>query len=520
MDIEPPPNPQPARKEVPPPLSRNTISFLGWVITMTTVAIMVILIAADVIFHGREVYNSLVTFLLLPGMLVFGVLLILVGVVWEWGRRHRRHPGAYPRLPSVDLNQPWQRRRMLIGLMFISVFFAASAVGTYQAYHFTESPQFCGLVCHQVMKPEYTAYQHSPHARVLCTECHIGSGAKWYVQSKMTGLHQVWAVATGTYKLPIETPVANLRPARGTCEECHWPDKFSMSMEKVFWHFAFDESNTASRTNLLLKVGGGDPKAGLGQGIHWHISPGTTVRYWARDRQRLDIPWVEVAQEGQPPRVYKTPDCPDPLPPGAEIRLMDCIDCHNRPSHIYLSPQQLVDSSLANGKLDPGLPYLKRYAVALLEEERPDTPSALRAIDEGLSERYADRMAGPRGAQLVRQNIEWLQGLYQENFFPEQRVDWREYPNNIGHFEFPGCYRCHDEKHASADRRVISNDCLLCHEFLDQAEGQAAYGPITYQGGPWRHPLNMGEIWRGRNCTDCHSRAGGRVNAAAPRIRP
>jgi hypothetical protein len=495
---------RPAAGEVPPHLSKNLISYVGWVISCAVFTLMSILIAADIIFHKEEPYNSLVTYMILPGVLMSGIMMILGGILLEWRRRHKAKPGEYPALPVIDINQGWQRRRVTIGLMIATLFFGLSAIGTYRAYHFTESPTFCGLVCHQVMRPEHTAYQYSAHARVSCAECHIGSGAEWYVKAKFSGLRQVWAMATHTYHTPIETPVKNLRPAQGTCEQCHWPEKFSDSLEKTIWHFSPDEANTAVRYNLLLKVGGGVPEAGMGHGIHWHINPQVTVRYWARDRQRLDIPYIEVRNGKNPPRVYRTPDCPDPLPKGAELRRMDCIDCHNRPAHIYRSPRQLVDLSLANGILDTSLPYLKRYATDLLEQRYPDTPAAMTAIAKGFEEKYQGRSQGPRGKELLQRNVDWLQTLYKRNFFPEQGVDWRAYPNHLGHYEFPGCMRCHDDKHQSADKHTIPSNCNLCHEFLDQAEGEAAFGPITYHGGPFQHPRKLGDIWKGHNCADCH----------------
>ena len=497
-------SPQQPGGEIPPPLSRNRISYIGWAISIIVFTLLVLLVGADVLYYKEDPYNSLVTYMILPGLLGMGIALIFLGMMLEWRRRHKIHAGHYPHLPVIDINQGWQRRRVLIGLVALTVFFGLSTIGIYRAYHFTESTVFCGKVCHAVMHPEYTAYHYSSHARVACAECHIGSGADWYVKSKMSGLRQVLAMATHSYDLPIKTPLENLRPARETCEQCHWPDKFSDSIEKVIWHFSPDEANTAVRYNLLLKVGGGNPAVGQGHGIHWHISPGVSVRYWARDRERLDIPWVEVRNGSEPPKVFRTADCPDPLPAGAEIRRMDCIDCHNRPSHVYRSPSQLVDNSMAHGVLDTALPFLKRYATEVLAASYPDTPSALAAIDKGMKEKYQGLTQGPRGQDLMRRNIEWLQTLYQRNFFPEQKVDWRQYPNHQSHFEFPGCFRCHGDRHLSEDRQIISNDCQICHEFLDQAEGEAAFGPLAYRGGPFRHPRNLGDIWKGRNCTDCH----------------
>jgi hypothetical protein len=500
------------RKNVPPPLSRNPISYLGWIVSLVISVILVVLIASDFLFHKKSPYNSLVTYMVLPMLLAGGVILIWIGILVEWHRRHKRAPDEYLSLPVIDFNKRWQRKRVVIGAVLVALLFGFSAIGTYRAYNFTESAVFCGQLCHVVMKPEYEAYKFSPHARVRCTECHIGAGANWYVKSKLSGLYQVWATLTHSYHTPIRTPLENLRPARETCEECHWPEKFSGNMEKEIWHFSPDQANTPTRYNLLLKIGGGTPESGLGRGIHWHINPTVTVRYWARDNARLDIPWVEVSVGNEPPRVYRSADCPEPLPEGAEIRLMDCIDCHNRPSHIFRSPRQLIDASLATGVLDSSLPYLKRYATQLLEQQYPDTQTALETIADVMEAKNEGWMQGPRGTELVNRNIEWLQTVYMRNFFPEQGVDWRQYPDHRGHFEFPGCYRCHDEEHRSADGEVISNDCELCHEFLDQAEGEQAFGPLTYTGGPFRHPRNLGEIWRNHNCTDCHG-----IPASAPK---
>jgi len=494
----------------PPPLSRNLISYLGWLVCCVVGTLLVVLIGADVLFHSQDVYKSIITYMIVPGVLMGGVGLVLAGSFLEWRRRHKHAPEEYAALPIINFNLAWQRRRVALGTVLLTLVFGLSAITVYQAYHFTESPAFCGKVCHAVMEPEYTTHQFSPHARVSCAECHIGSGANWYVKSKLSGLRQVWAMARHSYHLPIQTPIENLRPARETCEQCHWPEKFTDSLVKVIWHFSPDEANTPMRYTLQLKIGGGDPQLGQGRGIHWHINPDVKIRYWHRDQKRQDIPWIEVQEKGKPARIYRTADSAgspvaDSQPPeSADIRVMDCVDCHNRPSHIYQSPREIIDASMSTGVLDGSLPYLKRYATELFEAKYPNKTAALAAIEDTLSAKYAARVQGPRGEELVKRNVESLQKLYDRNFYPNQGVDWREYPDQRSHFESPGCGRCHDGRHLDADSKPIRDDCNLCHTLIDQAEGEAAFEPAVFQRREFVHPRNLGDIWKGYQCWECH----------------
>ena len=120
------------------------------------------------------------------------------------------------------------RRNVFLIVLLTSVNFAVFSMFLYRAYHYMESTQCCGQFCHTVMAPEHTAYENSPHSRVACVECHIGSGADWFVNSKISGARQLIAVATATDPTPIQTPVHGLRPARDTCEECHRPGDYSV----------------------------------------------------------------------------------------------------------------------------------------------------------------------------------------------------------------------------------------------------------------------------------------------------
>jgi hypothetical protein len=336
---------------------------------------------------------------------------------------------------------------------------------TYSAVGYMESVTFCGRTCHTVMQPEYTAYQNSPHSRVDCVQCHIGPGASWFVKSKISGLRQVFAVAFKTYSRPIPTPVHDLRPARETCEACHWPQKYGEDRLRVIRNFAEDEANTQTKTVLLLRIGGGYS----GPGIHGaHLSAGVRIRYAHSDDKRQKIPWVsyesptgqktEFLAEGvKPEDVSKYP-----------VREMDCMDCHNRPSHSFDIPARAVNRAMATGLISPSLPFAKKKAIEVLNKEYKTQEQAAREIPEQIHRYYRETypaIYSSRREEVARSANEVL-AAYSRNVFPAMNVVWGVYPNNIGHEDFPGCTRCHDDGHASRDGRKITNDCNSCHSLL------------------------------------------------------
>ena len=352
------------------------------------------------------------------------------------------------------------------------------------------------------MSPEYTAYQNSPHARVTCVQCHIGSGAGWYVQSKLSGAYQVYATIANNYPKPIPTPIENLRPAQETCEQCHWPQKFFGNAERVNYHFMSDETNRPWTIRLLMKIGGGDAEHGRVGGIHWHMNIANRIEYIHTDSARQEIPWVRQTSPDGTVTVFQSES--DSLSPAqmdsAEIRTMDCIDCHNRPSHIYNAPARAVNVAMSTGRISTTLPSIKKIAVELLTAEYDSTSHALAAIAEGLAAQYADYA----DTAAVRQAVAAVQRIYQTNFFPEMKVNWRAYPNNLGHTIFPGCYRCHDGKHRSEDGRVISHECSSCHIIIGQGTGTEAEA-ISPQGLEFQHPVDIGDMWKTVNCAVCHT---------------
>jgi NapC/NirT cytochrome c family, N-terminal region len=378
--------------------------------------------------------------------------------------------GASHLLPVLDLNQPATRKRVMILTALTAVNLLILGFATYEGVHVMDSPQFCGS-CHSVMAPEFTAYQRSPHARVGCVECHIGPGAPWFVKSKLSGAWQVVSVTLDLYQRPIPTPVHALRPARDTCEACHWPAKFHGDRLDVRTVFGEDEKSTEKKTVLLLHVGGAERELGPPQGIHAHVAPGVTVRYLS-DPDRKVIHTFESTYPDGRVRLFTTDASPKERPPPEAWRTMDCVDCHNRASHQFRQPGPEVDLALAAGRIDRSLPFVKREAVKALKVEYPSHDAARAGIERALLDFYAglDPAAFPAREPKVRAAGEALGQIYAWNVWPSMRINWGTYPTLLGHEQSPGCFRCHDEEHRTAEGVTISQDCDLCHAVLAQEE--------------------------------------------------
>ncbi len=493
-----------------PPVSRNLIknpiSLIGLALAAVALANIFLLIAIDLLASQPSPYIGILAYMVAPGILVFGLILIPIGMMIE-RRRRLRKVGAPPHFPRLDLNNPAQRSTLAFVLSFVVIFSLMSAVGSYKAYEFTDSVDFCGQLCHTVMHPEFTAYQASPHARVACVDCHVGSGASWYVKSKLSGLRQVYYTALGTYPRPIPTPVQNLRPAQQTCEQCHWPKKFWGAQLKVFTHYGTDEQNTPRVIRMLIKTGGGDPSLGqAGEGIHWHMNIANKVTYFATDEQRQVIPWVRMEDQNGKVTEYAVKDNPPTQAQidKASIRRMDCIDCHNRPTHIYVAPDLSVDRSISGQAIDATLPYIKQQGVQVLTAEYKTTDEAENAIAQNINKFYQDKYPQivSSKAYSIKGSIAELQRIYRTTFFPDMKVNWKTHPNNIGHLYYPGCFRCHDGNHVSKDGKVISKDCNSCHTVLEQQESGTQMAALPVQ--TFKHPVDIGDLAT-VTCSDCHS---------------
>jgi nitrate/TMAO reductase-like tetraheme cytochrome c subunit len=476
-----------------PSAFRNWLSLTGLVVAVGSVFSFFLLLLLDSLAHFANPYVGILTYLVAPAFLVLGLFLALLGAFL----RHRqilKTSGPLPPL-RIDLTRPRDRRLLGFFLAGSVLFLLISALGSYQTYHFTESVQFCGQACHGVMQPEYVTYRNGPHARVACAECHIGKGASWYVRSKLSGTYQVYATMADKYPRPIPGTIKNLRPAQETCEECHWPKKFVGNLEHTFNSYLSDETNTPFTVRMLLNVGGGDPTHGPVGGIHWHMNVGNKIEYLASDEARQKIPYVRVTElsqgivtEFRTPRFTNTVD-------EAALRRMDCMDCHNRPAHRYQTPNAAVNLAILLTNIDRGLPFIKSNAVYVLTQSYTNGTQALQSIATTLSQDYPNDLR-------IRLAIGAVQQIYTNNFFPEMKASWKTYPDNIGHKDWPGCFRCHDGLHKTADgkRSIKANDCNACHTILAQGNG-AELDQLTPKGQKFKHPGD--EVEGG--CNDCHT---------------
>jgi NapC/NirT cytochrome c family, N-terminal region len=490
-----------------PSLTHNMVSLGGMILAACSFFAVVCLFAIDFFRGFGNQYLGILTYIVAPGFLITGLLLVALGALLERRRRRKLQPGEIPAFPRIDLNVPEQRQAILAIAAVTFLMLLVTALGSYRTYQYTESVEFCGTACHSVMQPEYTAYQESPHAHVACVQCHIGPGASWYVKSKISGAYQVYATLVDKYPRPITAPVENLRPVRLTCEECHWPRKFFGAVEKVWHHYLPGRSNADWTIRMLLKIGGGDPAFGPVGGIHWHMAVANKVEYISTTNNLQVIPWVRLTDPQGKVTVYQSRD--NPLQPAqiaaAKVHVMDCVDCHNRPTHIYHTPVYAVDLAMSTGRISTNVPDIKAQAVRALTAKYETTGGALRGISRMLTAYYQtnDPAFGRGHAELVAGAVREVQTIYTHNFFPEMKASWRVYPDNIGHLNSPGCFRCHDGNHVSADGKTITHDCQACHEIIAQGTGTA---PSTLAAGglPFKHPVDIGGMWQQSNCSVCH----------------
>ncbi len=476
----------------------NWISAIGGVVAIGALFSFALLVWMNFTGGDKNPYLGIFTYIVAPGFLITGLFLVFFGA-WAQRRWAIKHAETKPDKWRLDFSNRAQRRWLILFGCGALAFIMLSAFGSYETYHYSESTMFCGQVCHAAMNPEFVAYQHGAHARVDCVDCHVGSGPQWFIKAKINGTHQLIAFTLDNYKRPIATPIKNLRPAQDICEKCHWPQKFHGNVELNTEHFLSDKKNSSYTARLLMHVNKSQPGA-PGGGIHWHVSDTDRVEYYAADEKRQDIPWMRVTNlKDGTSRIFKT-EAFKGEPPADKIRVMDCMDCHNRPAHVFPTANNAVEQAMAAGTLSTKLPNIKRVAVAAMtQKEITTTAAAPQKIADFLRAKYNDAAL----ASELPGAIAEVQAIFADTIFPERKADWRVYPNNIGHKDWPGCFRCHDDKHKTAlGQAVRSSDCTSCHTIIAQGKG-AQLETLSAKGLDFAHP--GGDLDPELTCADCHN---------------
>jgi NapC/NirT cytochrome c family, N-terminal region len=449
-------------------LSTTTIGSLGVGLTTSAFVMFVIVELLRLMGIVTSSYVGLITYLALPALFILGLILIPIG----WSRLRKSTGQTTQELLSRNFT-PDALRGDLLGSRLLRMFLLFTVInivflggGTARMLHFMEEPEFCGTACHSVMSPEWATYQQSPHSNVKCVECHVGEGVDALIDSKLNGLWQMVSVTFDLYERPIPTPVHQLRPARETCEKCHWPDKFYGDRLLKKTRYRMDEANTPAYTTLSLKIGSGQgDKRGE---IHWHIAERNEVRYASVDDEREEIIWVEALQPDGSWHRYENRNLTGVTAPEESHRSMDCVDCHNRATHIYEDPEQAIDDRMAAGLIDRSLPFIKARALAALTAGYPDKDAAMPGIERSIAGFYRQSYPEQMGMyfEKIDQAVATVQDVYRRNIHHRMNVQWGAYPSHLGHRNNGGCFRCHNEDMVDAEGRRVSNDCTLCHSIL------------------------------------------------------
>lgn len=378
---------------------------------------------------------------------------------------------------------------IVVGILVVAAVTAAGIMG----WEYSNSNAFCTNMCHAVHPEEPKSHAVSLHARVNCVECHMGRLSTLQLMAiKPTHMNELWGMIVG-YERPVTTH--SLRPARDSCEACHWPQARHSDTVRVVYRYGADGKSTEERTTLQLHTGAGEARGGapnaaepqlaagmtVRKGIHWHIAQ--DVRYVALDDEKQKIALIEVhAPDGKVIATYADPTLKvsradlDKLPK----RSMDCIDCHNASGHPFTNPSNLVDDALQEGLIDRSVPTVKARSEQIIEKA-----FGIAGPEEERSKKYQQIIADarPKTANPKTKDAEaqfekqMLRILLLSSFNGEHEgkpLTWKNFPNNVGHKDFPGCFRCHDGKHQNEKGEAVRLQCTLCHAIPQVAREDGA----------------------------------------------
>ncbi|MCL1594859.1 MAG: NapC/NirT family cytochrome c, partial [Actinomycetia bacterium] len=485
---------------------RHPLAAVGGAVIVAGIMAFVFLVFQDATAAVENPYRAIVTFIAVPSVIGLGLLLFLLAIRLQVVAARKRGEKARFTL-RVEPTDPQYMRSLWLFLILSAVGVAVVGFVGFKAYEATDSTAFCGETCHVPMEPEAVAHQESAHAQVMCVECHIGPGTEAYVQAKVNGMKQLWGVLTDSYERPVETPI-EMRSAEEVCEECHWRDNEWGTKVWSNTYYSLDDASTPWTVNFMLDLGRDRSTADAPGGVHWHTSEDVTVEYIASDHELQDISWVRVIDEEGTERVYTAPgDYVPPLnDPDTEIRTFDCLDCHNRPSHTLEPASESINKALSAGEISSDLPEIKDIAMEVLLNSYEDRNAAHEGIPAGLDSFYASRYPDAKrtySAEL-EQAAEALIEIYDVNFFPEMKTDYRVRQYNDGHLSWEGCFRCHDGEKTDQNGEVISNECNSCHLIIGQGPGtNGVLLDLDATGLEFEHPYGIAK-WKDRTCASCH----------------
>lgn len=428
-----------------PATVRNPISLIGAALTTACALAFVMYVLAEAFGLVVSPYGGLFGFVILPALFVLGLLLIPFGM---WREARRRRLGKAPwGWPVFDFGNRSTRRVALAVALLTLVNLGIIAVAGLGATHYMETTQFCGQVCHVPMKPQFVAHQAGAHSRVDCVDCHVSPGVRGMVRAKLNGSRQLYQVAVGNYPRPIHAD-GRVPGASDTCVHCHRPGFASRDLTRVFRDYGEDEANTETATTFDMLV----------SRIHWHARADVAVEYAVSATDVNVVTYVRTSQGGGAPVEYFAPNVT--AAPAGPLKKMDCLDCHSRPAHAFsATAERAVDRAIAAGEIDRAVPFVRQQTVAALKAEYDSEAAAVAAIEKRLTDFYAARGKSPQVAAAIAA----AQRLYRINVFPEMKVTWGTHLPQIGHFDAPGCFRCHDDEKKTREGKLVRQDCDLCH---------------------------------------------------------
>lgn len=447
------------------PLARHPLAIAGALLTTVAAVAFLALLVAELVGLFENPYSGLIVFVAIPAVFVLGLLMIPAGM-WLERRKLARHPELVEDWPVFDFRQPRVRRLALVLTALTAVNVVIVLVAGYGGLHAMESPTFCGQTCHTPMHPQFTAWQAGPHARIACVNCHVGAGARGFVNAKLAGTRQLAHVITGTFPRPIPPGAHGFAGGFGaTCTRCHQPLKTPGDVVRVKREYADDEPNTETMTVLLMHVGRANPS---GRAIHWHADPSTRVEFAVGDVARQTVSYVKVTDAKGQTKEYFAADAAKQAPAADQLRTMNCEDCHNTIGHrIAATPELAVDAAIADGEISRTLPFARREGVRLLKASYADDNAAQQQIDAELRRFYTSQ-GGSIDQEALGRAVTALRGAYQRNVFPTMKVTWGSYPDNRGHTTSNGCFRCHDGSYTAKDGSTINGDCEYCHTQVEK----------------------------------------------------